>query len=107
MKGIFFEEHWRNKNGVVTGGVSSGRGVAISWQNGALGQGADRTEPNGAFVETVLSICAGRLAAYQGSSFRCKENEVALEAIYKALDALDSRTYRREKQDVEGTHKGN
>jgi len=45
-----FSEHWRDDKGRPAGGVSSGRGFAISWQNGPLGRGNERRDPNGAFV---------------------------------------------------------
>ena len=54
------EEHWTDSDGNPTGGVSSGRGFTISWQNGPLGRGEDRVEPNGAFVEDVIAAVIGR-----------------------------------------------
>ena len=55
MRQGHFEEHWSDKDGNPAGGVSSGRGFAISWQNGPLGRGVERREPNGAFVEDVIA----------------------------------------------------
>ena len=105
MKQGHFEEHWSDKDGNPAGGVSSGRGFAISWQNGPLGRGDDRKEPNGAFVEDVIAAVIGRIEFYQKSKFACTENEEALEALSKAAYALDARTKNREKRRVEGTHK--
>ena len=104
MKNGHFEEHWRGKYNTPTGGVSSGRGFTISWQNGALGRGNDRKEPNGAFVEDVIQAVIGRLREYQDTPFACSENADALDHLELAALALDRRTTNREARDVEGTH---
>lgn len=88
------------------GGVIFGPGLCISWQNGPLGRDADRKEPNGCFVETVIQAAISRLEFYQSSPFRCTENQVALDHMRMALGSLESRTARREEQQVEGTHQG-
>lgn len=97
-------EHWSDKDGNPAGGVSTGTGVCISWQNGPLGRGEDRREPNGAFVETVLSMVKDRIDFYQATKFASKENSEALHHIGEAMRWLDSRTKDREARDVEGTH---
>lgn len=99
-----FEEHWSDENGNPAGGVSSGRGFAISWQNGPLGRGNDRKEPNGAFVEDVIQAVIGRIEFYQRSKFACERNELALAALKGAAVELDQRTRDREAREVEGTH---
>ena len=104
MKTEIFEEHWLDKAGNPTGGVSSGRGFTISWQNGPLGRGEDRREPNGAFVEDVLAAVIGRIEFYQQSKFHCQENADALDHLRRAAGHLCSRTAEREKRGVEGTH---
>ena len=120
MKQGHFEEHWSDDQGRPAGGVSSGRGFAISWQNGPLGRHADqclemappsdcaegctRREPNGAFVEDVIQAIIGRIEFYQASEFACDENEEALRHLYLAADALDQRTKKRETAGTEGTH---
>ena len=65
----FFQQHWLDDQGRPAGGVSTGKGFCISWQNGPLGQmgTAERQEPNGAFVEDVIQAVIGRIAFYQGS----------------------------------------
>jgi hypothetical protein len=73
-------------------------------QNGPLGRGADRIEPNGAFVEDVLDIVADRIRFYQASKFACRTNALALTKIEEALHWLDSRTKDREARGVEGVH---
>ena len=99
-----FEEHWSDANGNPAGGVSSGHGFTISWQNGALGQGENRRSPNGAFVEDVIQAVIGRIEFYQKSKFACERNELALQALRGAAQELDLRTKDREDKQVEGTH---
>lgn len=94
-------------SGNPTGGFVNGMGLTIRWQNGPLGRGADRVEPNGAFVETVIAAAKQRIEHYQESKFNCVENAQAIEHLNQALAVLNSRTNRREQQFVEGTHEGN
>lgn len=96
--------HWTDAEGNPAGGSTYGNGFAISWQNGPLGRGADRKEPNGAFVEDVIKAASDRLVYYQNSRFACDYNARALAHLSLALSALNSRTAEREKRDVEGTH---
>ncbi len=99
-----FAQHWSDNKGRPAGGVSSGRGFTISWQNGPLGRGADRVEPNGAFVEDVLDAVIRRIEFYQASEFACQENADALHALKIAAGRLDDRTKNREARAVGGTH---
>ena len=101
----FFSEHWSDDQGRPAGGVTSGRGFAISWQNGPLGRGADRREPNGAFVEDVIGAVMDRIRFYEASEFSCDENRCALEHLEAAARVLDGRTKDREARGVEGTHR--
>lgn len=109
-------------NGHPTGGRVDGVGLSIVWQDGPLGRhaptcgpgkpctaesGCTRRDPNGAFVETVISAALQRLAFYQkaaGGKFACFENEMAIEALAGALKFLEHRTITREQRQVEGTH---
>jgi hypothetical protein len=104
MKQGHFQEHWNDADGNPAGGVSTGKGFTISWQNGPLGRGNDRKEPNGAFVEDVIQAVIGRIAFYQTSRFACHDNDEALDHLERAAWALDRRTKDRETRDVEGTH---
>lgn len=99
-----FAEHWHDTDGNPAGGVSTGRGFTVSWQNGPLGRGEHRREPNGAFVEDVIQAVIGRLEFYQASRFACEANQRALDHLYGAARALDARTREREARQVEGTH---
>jgi len=104
MRQGHFAEHWNDANNNPAGGVSTGRGFTISWQNGPLGRGNDRREPNGAFVEDVIQAIIGRIEFYQASRFNSTDNAEALEYLAKAAEALDRRTKDREARAVEGTH---
>ena len=104
MKRGHFEEHWHDDKGRPAGGVSSGRGFAVSWQNGPLGLGETRMEPNGAFVEDIIQVVIGRIRFYQDSEFACEENEKAIMRLWQAAEILDERTRDRELRRVEGTH---
>lgn len=104
MRQGFTSEHWNDDEGHPAGGSTYGVGFAISWQNGPLGRGDDRREPNGAFVEDIIDAARDRIAYYQESGFACEENAKALEALAQALGHLDSRTKARDARGVEGTH---
>jgi hypothetical protein len=100
----FKANHWRDDKGCPTGGSTYGNGFAISWQNGPLGQGAHRNEPNGAFVEDIIDAAADRLRFYQQSEYACDANTEAIRHLDAALEALDARTKERTARGVEGTH---
>jgi len=104
MKAGFHAEHWLDVAGHPAGGCTYGVGFAISWQNGPLGRGGLRREPNGAFVEDVIAAVIDRLLFYQGSDFACEANEQAIAALRRAAIVLDERTTEREERGVEGTH---
>lgn len=98
------EAHMTDANGNPAGGLTTGTGIRIDWQDGPLGRGPDRKEPNGAFVEDVIRAAIGRLRFYQESKFKCRENALALTKLEEALLWLQSRTANREARGVEGTH---
>lgn len=99
--------NFEDANGNPAGGEVKGTGLNISWQNGPLGRDAERIEPNGAFVETVISAALQRIQWYQtasGGKFNCRENAIAITKLEEALLWLDKRTRDREARQVEGTH---
>ena len=57
--------HDVDKHGNPAGGHSEAMGMQLFWQNGPLGRGAERQEPNGCFVETVVKAAMDRLEFYQ------------------------------------------
>ena len=97
-------QHYFDDNGNPAGGITSGVGISITWQNGPLGRGGDRIEPNGAFVEGVIAAALDRLQYYQSSKFKCRENALAITKLEEALHWCQHRTADREARDVEGTH---
>jgi hypothetical protein len=99
--------HTLDDNGNPAGGSTVGTGISIEWQNGPLGRGEDRIEPNGAFVEGVIEAARDRLEFYQSGQFKCRENALAITKLEEALHWCSHRTGRREAQNVEGTHAGN
>lgn len=86
------------------GGWVHGVGFDIVWQEGPLGRGDERREPNGAFVETVLAAALQRIEFYNEGKFRCRENSLAITHIQEAMHWLHHRTADREVREVEGTH---
>lgn len=107
LQPLTLNDHWKDEDGNPAGGVTQGTGFTISWQNGPLGRGDDRTAPNGAFVESVISAALERIAFYQASKFACAENARAASHLISALEILNKRTARREDAGTEGTHEGN
>ncbi len=91
-------------DGKPAGGYANGAGMEIKWQNSPLGRGDERSEPNGALVETVIAAAKQRIEYYQESDFSCSENALAIKHLEAALAELNSRTVKREAREVEGTH---
>jgi hypothetical protein len=100
----FEAENRLDDNGNPAGGYVSGVGLSITWQDGPLGRGEDRQEPDGAFVETVLQAVVQRIEHYNETKFRCRENSLAITHIQEAIHWLQHRTADRERRQVEGTH---
>ena len=84
MKDKFESHQFSDSEGNPAGGHTFGRGFTIAWQNGPLGRGENRKEPNGAFVETVIEAAADRIRWYQQSGFACRENALAITKIGRA-----------------------
>lgn len=78
---------------------SNAKGVwDINFQNGAIVEHG----VNGVTQEALLAIVADRLDSFQNGPFACRENEVALEKVQEAIEALHSRTKARMARGVEG-----
>lgn len=88
------------------GGVVSGTGFSVNWQDGPLMMGGVRRDPNGAFVEDLIKVSINRIQFYQDSRFSCRENAIAITKLEEALHRLHDRTERRTEEGVEGTHEG-
>jgi hypothetical protein len=91
-------------DGNPAGGAVIATGLSIKWQEGPLGRPPERTEPNGAFVETVIAAAKQRLEHYQTTRFACAANDIAIKHLQGALEELAARTAERENRMVEGTH---
>jgi len=104
MQAAFDATNNLDEQGRPAGGYVRGTGMSIDWQNGPLGRGGERIPPNGAFVETVIAAALQRIEHYQSTQFKCRENALAITKLEEALHWLNSRTNRREVQNVEGTH---
>ena len=104
MLGKFKADNWNDPDGNPAGGAVRGVGLDINWQNGPLGRDEKRTEPNGAFVETVIAATIQRIEYYQSGKFKCRENALAITKLEEALHWLNHRTQAREARQVEGTH---
>lgn len=100
----FDAQNFLDDNGRPAGGYARGVGLSVTWQDGPLGRGGDRLEPNGAFVETVINVAIQRLQHYQSTEFACRENALALTKLEEAAHWLQHRTAGREARGVEGTH---
>lgn len=98
------EKHRIDEHGNPAGGVTAGCGITIQWQDGPLGRGEERRDPNGAFVEGVIRAALGRLEFYQSGKFACRENALAITKLEEALHWCNHRTAAREQRAVEGTH---
>lgn len=107
MRQTITTNHQVDEHGNPSGGQTTGRGIQIDWQDGPLGRGDDRQEPNGAFVEGVIAAAIDRIEFYNRASdsrFRCRQNSLAITKLEEALHWLDDRTREREERRVEGTH---
>ena len=93
--------HELSPDGNVMGGVTSGTGIAIRWQDGLVPKGESRW---GAFVEDVIAAVIDRLQAYQGGPCACVENAQTIHHLQCALETLLTRTAIRKGQGVEGTY---
>jgi len=104
MKQGFSAANIVDEAGNPAGGTARCTGIDIRWQDGPLGRGPARKDPNGAFVETVIAIAIQRLEFYQMSRFACTANLNAIVHLQDALGFLQDRTRLREEREVEGTH---
>lgn len=104
MNQPIIENHKLDDNGNPAGGVTTGTGIEIHWQDSPLNVDGIRKEPSGAFVEGVINAAIGRLEFYNEGKFKCRENSLAITKLQEALHWLNARTADREKRGVEGTH---
>ena len=72
----------------------------IVFQNGPIAEAG----VNGITNESLLAVVIDRLEGFQSGPYACDANQLALESLRGAMDALLSRTQEREARGVEGTH---
>lgn len=104
VKQDIIETHNTDEKGNPTGGTTTSTGLDIRWQDGALVVDGKQVDPNGAFLQTVLSACIGRLQYYQAGKFACRDNAVALTHLETAQLWLGKREAERAERGVLGTH---
>jgi len=80
--------------------------MCISWQDGPRGKDdkGELLDENGAFVEDALVAAWQRLDYFQHSKYACRENEVAMRHIRRAIGELFSRSMDRNKRGVLGAN---
>ena len=107
MKAPYEAQNDVDDQGRPAGGYATGTGMTIFWQNGPLRdpETGETTEPNGAFVETVLDAVIQRIEHYNETEFRCRENSLAITHLQEAAHWLQARQEERTARGVEGTHK--
>jgi hypothetical protein len=95
------QQHDLDTNGNPAGGATRSTGILIDWQNGPLGRGDERKEPNGAFVEGVIQAAIGRPFNFQTASNKklaCRETP---SRSLKKLMWCEKRTRDREEREAE------
>lgn len=99
--------HKSDQIGNPAGGLTTGTGFAIHWQNGPMIDPASglRRAQNGAFVEDIIEAALDRLRYFQGLKYQCRENAMAITKLEEALHWLMARTRDRQARGVEGQHK--
>jgi hypothetical protein len=68
MLGKFEAVNLDDLDGNPAGGHVLGTGLRIDWQDGPLGRGEGRSEPNGAFVETVITASSSSTSRSSSSN---------------------------------------
>lgn len=87
-------------DGNVTGGVSTGVGIHIRWQNGPIVDG----EQNGALIEDVLELVLNRANRFNSGPLRNRYTSLTATDIESALGWQARRTLDRRRREVEGTY---
>lgn len=59
---------------------------------------------NGVMDENLMAVVIDRLRGFQSGPYACRENALALTKLEESLMWLKSRTERRVREGVEGTH---
>ena len=98
-------ENFTSPDGNPEGGRVHGCNFAITWQNGPLvAPDGSEIPRNGAFVEDIIHAAKQRIEYYQSTKFKCDENQIAIESLDSALEAIQKRQSRRSSEGTAGTH---
>lgn len=76
--------------------------IYINFQSGPIKE----VGTNGITHEALLAILIDRMEHFQAGEYACNENQLALDHLNSALEAMLSRTRRRVEAGTEGTHAG-
>ena len=87
-------EEWKN----LTDRIETEH-IRIKFQSGPIKE----HDVNGCTMEDVLNVVLRRLNEHQATSFKCRENAIAITKLEEALHWLNHRTRARIEQGVEGT----
>ena len=104
MEQEFESVHPVDANGKPDGGHAWATGIDIRWQQGPIVVDGQETEPNGAFMETLIKIAIDRMEFYQTTEFKCRENALVITKLEEALHWQQHRLNNRAKRGVLGTH---
>lgn len=100
------QEHFCDQVGNPAGGITTGTGFRITWQNGPMrGPTGLPLRQNGAFVEDIIQAAIGRLKYFQVGKYQCEENSRAIIMLEEALHWIELRQQDRQSRGVEGQHK--
>lgn len=84
----------------ISGMLIHGGAYILSFQKGPIKE----VGVNGITNEALLAILIDRMEGFQKGKFKCVDNQIALEHMKVALEALQDRTRERMLRGVEGTH---
>jgi len=98
--------NYTDQDGNPAGGYAHGIGLCVAFQDGPRGKDAEGKllPANGAFVEDLMVAAIARLGFFQESKFRHEANQKAIDHLYAALEALDSRAAERAARGVLGAN---
>lgn len=97
--------NYRDDKGNPASGYVHGPGLCVVFQDGPRGKlddGVTLAPANGAFVEDLLVAALQRLSHFQGTQYKCDENERAIEKIAEAIAILHDRAKGRAARGVLG-----
>ena len=97
-------ENYMDEDGNPEGGWAEAPGLQIRWQRGALDFESEAEPWNGCFLVTVLEAAKRQLEFYQGTKFKCADNENAMAMVEMAIRILNKRQLDRFERGVRGGH---